>query len=373
MALNARKNYEYIVVHEHQVDLSRASYAPELSSTDLDADTGRFHATMDRVVFKKPLEIITMVLEANGFVINLENLLACFDSYTLGAKIKMGEKYQAEQRPAPRHFLPCVQFELPNRSKKGALLKQFYAEIESYEMEIARLQDGDPKKAGEKAKSREQIKKEMERLLAENSKLKSQVGELSQKLAEAVKTQVTVERALESHNIIPPQLRSATVREINFHDRTILLKANRSSLSLPMALLRSMPAVGDPCLVHIDEGRILGAFFYNKEGRAFTQELADVLYVGEGFCKLRTSRRRMFNLNPQNDTEKELISTLKRGTKIILHSIDYHLIRFEKVEMPPEDGFAHRVQDKIAMHQLEDMEAKKKAADLKKGRASHKE
>lgn len=366
MALNVKKNFEYIVVHEHQVDLTKASYAPELTSTDLDEDTGRFHATVDRVLFKKPLEIVTKVLEANGFVINLENLLAALDHFTLVTKISLNERFQAEQTPSVRHFLPCIQFELPNKSKKGSLLKQFYAEIESYELEIARLQDGDDKKPGEKAKSREQLKREFERLQMENAKLKGQVGELSQKLGDAIKSQVSVERALESHNIIPPQLRAATVREINFHDRTILLKANRTNVPVPMALLHELPAIGDACLVHIEDSATRGVFFYQKEGRAFDVEVAEVLYCGEDFCKIRNGQRRVFNLHAQNDVEKSIAARLKRGDKILLHSIDGHLIRFEDLRMPLSDRFTHRVQEQIALHQLEIMDAAQKAAALKR-------
>ncbi len=360
-------------MHENQVDLSKATYSADLSSTDLDAETLRFHATMDRVVFKKPLEIVTRVLEANGYVINLENLLGCLDHFTLGAKVKLGDKFQPEQVAVPRNFMPCIQFELPNKSKKGFLLKQFYAEIESYEQEIARLQDGDGAKAGEKAKSREQLRRDIERLLADNSKLRSEVNDLTQKLSEAIKIQVTATRALESHNIIPPQLRMANVREISLRDRTLLLKSGRTNIPLPMILLQSLPEIGDPCLVHIADGKTIGAFFYHKPGRAFATEIAEVLFAGEGFCKVRDGRRKIFNLTPQNDLEQSILKNMRRGEKIMIHSIDGYMIRFEELTMPVEAHFAESVQEKIAMHQLEQVEEARVASESKAPRGKERE
>ncbi len=350
---NAKKNLsEEILVHDDRVDLSRANYSPELSSTNLDAETQSFHVTIDRVSFKKPVDIVTTVLNAHGFAINLENILSSLDQFVLGVKVKMPEKSPQEGRVLVRNFLPCVHLTMPNKSKVGTLLKLFYAEIQGYEQEIARLQDGELKKDGEKVKSREQLQKEIEKLSIENSRLQSKVTDLTNQLTEALKFQANANRALASQNIIPPQLRLAQVRDIIFSERSVLLRAGRTNISLPMALLEALPKPGDTCLLNVVDGTALGAFFYESRGVPFLKDMAEVLSVSSEACKVRDSQRKQHILRAQNETEKELFSSLKRGQKIILYRAEDLIIKVDGVGSTRPQEFTREVQELIALFQI---------------------
>lgn len=352
MVFNAKKLSEEIVTEDEKVDLSRASYSPDLSSTDLDAETASFHVTLDRVLFKKPVDVAITVLNAHGYAINLENILSCLDQLVLGAKVKVPERGGDEGRALVKNFLPCVQMTLPSKSKIGVLLKHFYAEIQGYEAEIARLQDGELKKDGDKQKSREQLMREIEKLSAENSRLQTKLDDASAQLSEALRFQANANRALASQNIIPPQLRLAQVRELIFAERAVLLRSGRTNISLPMALLEGLPKQGESCLVNVVDGTALGAFFYESKGQAFQKDWADVLLARPEVCKIRDSQRRQHILKAQNELESELFRQLKRGQKLVLYKAGDVIIRVEGMAVARPEQFIREMREAIAVFQI---------------------
>lgn len=354
MAFGGKKNSERLITEGDQVDLSKAVYSPDLSFTALDEETSTFTVTTDRVHFHKPLEIIMTVLEANGFASNIENLLACLDSLGQGVRVRAPESANADAGPIPvKYYIPCLNFQLPSKNKVGVLLKKFYAEIEGYELELAKLRGVEPDENGKKEKSREQLKRDVERLQIENSRLQATVNQLTEQLTHSMRSHSHVAKALESNNIIPPQLRPVLVREISLENRTVTLKAGRSSYVMPMALLRDLPKITDPCLVNIKDDKVIDAYFYETAGRAFEEDLAEVLHVEDQTCKLRDSRRKTHIWTAKHEEEGRLFPQIKRGSKVIISSIDGAIIKVNLVVEQDLGIWTQLVQDKQTTFQLE--------------------
>ncbi|HYX34414.1 MAG TPA: hypothetical protein VE954_15020 [Oligoflexus sp.] len=352
MAFGAKKTTEQLILENDQADLSKASYSPDLSYTDLDAETDTFSVTVDRVHFRKPLEIVLAVLEANGYASNFENLLSCFDSMVHSVRIRAADRSGTEAVTA-RNFIPSLSFQLPSKSKVGFLLKKFYAEIEAYELDIARLRAGEQDEAGNKKQSREQLKRDLERLQTENAKLLSNVALLTEQLAQAMKSQAHVTKALESNNIIPPQLKPVLVRELSLQERTVTMKAGRTTYTIPIFFLRTMPKIGDPCFLNIKDDQIVDVYFYENPGREFHSEMAEVLYVSEDSCKLRDSHRKTMIWQVKHPQEAQVFTQLKRGDKAILSSIDNVIVKLSLVVDQNTDRWSQFVLEKQTVFQLE--------------------
>jgi hypothetical protein len=362
LAFGAKKNSEQIILESDQADLSKASFAPELSHTDLDAESDIFTVTVDRVHFRKPLEVVLAVLEANGYANNFENLLSCFDTMVHSVRIRAADRPHGEAFVA-RSYIPCISFQLPSKNKRGFLLQKFYGEIEAYELDIARLRAGDPDESSHKKPSREQLKRDLERLQTDNARLLSNVAQLTEQLAKAMRSEAHVTRALESNNIIPPQLRPVLVREISLQERTITMKSGRTGYVLPIFFLRTMPKIGDPCFLNIKDDQIIDAYFYEKPGRDFQLEIAEVLHVEEPSCKLRDSERKNLVWTVKHPEEAQVFAQLRRGSKVILSRIDGVIVKLSLIVDQNSGRWTEAVQDKQTVHQLE-MARKADAAAL---------
>ncbi len=362
LAFGAKKTTEQLILESDKADLSKASYNSELSYTALDEETETFTVTVDRVHFRKPLEVVLAVLEANGFATNFENLCSCFDTMVHSVRIRAADKSQDEMLSA-RSFIPCLSFQLPSKNRAGFLLKKFYTEIEAYELDIARLRAGEQDEAGKTKQSREQLKRDLERLQSENNRLQATVNQLTEQLAHAMKSTAHVTKALESNNIIPPQLRPVLVREISLQERTITLKSGRTSYTLPIIFLRSMPKIGDPCFLNIKDDQIIDAYFYESPGRNFHQEMAEVLHVEEQSCKLRNSQRKTLIWTVKHPQEAHVFAQLKRGSQVILSSIDDVVVKLSLVLNQNSGYWTHIVQEKQTVFQLE-MDRKTETAAL---------
>jgi hypothetical protein len=130
---------EEMCFEPNKIDLGSGRYDPDLSGADMDKTQDAFWTSFDRVLFLKPMEVITKVLEANGYVSNFENMLACLDSLAFGVKAKV-VKAEAEHIKSAEEFIHCIQFKMPSKHRLGDLLAKFYKEFESFESEFARVQ-----------------------------------------------------------------------------------------------------------------------------------------------------------------------------------------------------------------------------------------
>ena len=338
---------ELIVTEPKEVDISKAAYYPQLGSADLDEDTKIFHATIDRVVFQKPTEIISKVLAANGFSLNLENILACIDHFSIGAKVKLHAKSNGDL-PSAKYFLPCIQFPFPNKRKIGSTLKQFYQEISKYEEELSRLQKPGTSKG--KKKDATQLSKELEKIKDENKALKMKINELATKLSQSRKSAASAEKAMVSQKILPPELRIATVTNISFSDRLVSLKAGRSSFSLPMSNLHALPNTNDPCLLTVRDGVIHDSFFYRGPNTPLNAKIASVLFVDASLCKVRDNERKIWLIKSSSQNESLMFQNLKRGGRVLLHTVDNHVIRLTKIDSDSEMRWVRAAQEKHALH-----------------------
>lgn len=346
-----KRDTEQVIINNEDIDLSRANVTESLSATDFDEQTQSFYVTIDKIMFKRLHEIVQAVLEANGYVLNLENLLACFDNLVFGSRVRLSPKELDSPCPSPKAYLPCIQFNLPSKSKVGSILKLFYKEIETYESELARLQGEDPKKKT-KGKTSSELTEEIKQLKQTIKTLEVENKELKQNLNSISRSHANAEKAIVSQNLLPPNLRLAKVREVSFDDRIVQLKSGRSSFSLPITMLELIPEAGDSCLVHIENGQVKGAFFYESKGVPLKPSIAQILLANAEICKLRDVNRNMWVLTAKNDAERQLFSSLKRGMKVILFILNGQIIKLERAEDSPSTRFISRVNERITSFQL---------------------
>jgi hypothetical protein len=348
-----RKTSELLITESDQVDLSKARYSLDLSFTGLDEDSSRFCVTMDRIPFHKPLDIVMTVLEANGFASNFENLLSCFDSLVQGVRIRTADKGESIYQHIAKAYNPCLSFQLPSKERVGFLLKKFYGEIEAYELELARLRTDELGDPAAKKQSRDQLKREIERLQVENGRLQSRVDQLTGQLAQTMKSEAHVTKALESNKIIPPQLRAVIVREISLQDRSVTMKSGRSSYVVPMFMLRTLPKIGDPCLLNLKGEEVIDSYFYESPGSDFETEMADVLHVSEGSCKLRDAKRKTHVWSAKYPQEVAIIGEIKRGSKVIMSSYGEVIVKLSVVSEQKSSLWTQPIQEKSTVFQVE--------------------
>jgi hypothetical protein len=348
-----KKLDEQFVIEKDQVDLSKAIYSEELSSIAIDPEAQNFQLTWDRISFRRPLELISTVLESQGFANNFENLLSCLDSMIVGVRVGLPEKTSAEGPKQAKSFLPSLSFQLPSKAKVGIILKKFYAEIESYEAELRTLREKQPSSKIKLERNQEILERENERLKAQTAELKQRVELLTGELSHAQRSQAHTAKALETGNIIPPQLKIAVVRELSLTERMLYLRVGRHNFAVPMTMLMALPKLGDSCLLQIINDEIVDVFFHESKGQPFERDLATVLYVDKNACKLRDSRRRILSWQAQNEWETQQLKQLRRGFKLITYSVNGILLRFSLVRDPKADHLQQLVQEEITIYQIE--------------------
>jgi hypothetical protein len=340
-----------VITEEQKVDLSKAAYNENLSFTDLEEESNTFSVSIDRVLFKKLIEVAHTVLNAGGYLINLENTLAVLDSLVIGTRVKLATKDLGSECPVVKHHIPTLQMKLPTKNRIGTLLGLFYDEIKSYEAEIARL-SGTVKKGDSQKQDSAELTKENKKLVQENEDLKAQLELLLQKNACYEKLNKDASRALAEQNMLAPSLRNAVVKEVNIKDRMIHLKSGRTSFMFPLALTTTIPVIGENCLVKIVDGNIRGAFFYEGQGGTMQPRLAEVIYVKDGICKIRDGNRYEYIQKAANEAERLVINTFKRGHKILAYFYEHELIRFSAIETVTQDIYAEKIQEAIVSQQL---------------------
>lgn len=329
----AKDTKEPIVTDEKECDLSRATYTATVSSIGVDEGKHFFWATMDKVLFKHPVEVITTVLQANGYVVNLENLLGCLEKMTFAIRTKPTNKLNKKQQPVVRNFNFCVHFPLPEKKRVGELLKLFYEEIEAYESALATLQGKSLSKGGSKKElTVAELREENAALHGENEALKAELKAMANKLAELKHRNEHASATIESQNLLPDKMRIAKVRAINVEERHVALKSAGTTFHVPLATLPTVPEVGTKCLVHVEAGMVKGAFFYEKAGIPYKIRLGEVLHVKQDVCKLRDDSRRTWILRARNDFEQEQIRKLRRETKLLLYLFKNTIVRFEECQ-----------------------------------------
>lgn len=328
-----------------ECETDQAAYDLSLSHMDLDESTSTFVSTWDKAMFESPVAMVEKVLGANGYVLNLENMLSALDQmkFAIRARVPGDDK---GDKPKVRSFLPAITFGMPSRTKIGPVLQRFYDEIKQWEATVASL-----KPAGKAADmSPEEMRREIARLRRENDQLAASVASLSERLARAG-SGAAEQRVVET-GVLPENLRLARVQGLRFGERQIILRSGRTNYQLPLSCLPGLPAVGDACLVALDSSRARDLFFHEARLTPFTTEVATVLHTEKSAIKVRTAARRTLVIHGKSPAEREMITGAKRGDRLLLSMAGEKLAAFRP--MAPDQGPAmvDRMNDHTLMHRI---------------------
>ncbi|MGE0173850.1 MAG: hypothetical protein AB7T49_13720 [Oligoflexales bacterium] len=341
---------EEMCFEPNQIDLGSGRYDPSLSGSDMDKTQDAFWTSFDRVLFLKPLEVITKVLEANGYVANFENVLACLDSLAFGVKAKV-LKNDAEHLKSAEDFIHCVQFKMPSKHRLGDLLAKFYKEIESYESEIARVQS-EVKNSGPSERQFKEARDELARIRQENELLKHQVAELSKELGSLERSRASLSKVIEQENMLPSNLRLGRVKTIRLRERLVTIRFGRKTVDVPLYLLPKFPKEEARCILHFNENEVEGVTFYDDDAIPFQTRLAKVLYKTKRILRLRDDSRNVWNVDLRVDQEKVLAKAVKRGDQVLGFFFEDKLIKFEPCYHSDQTLFTKNMNETFAKKDL---------------------
>ncbi|TQV81225.1 hypothetical protein FKG94_08970 [Exilibacterium tricleocarpae] len=345
-----------IIWEEEGADLSKASLSKNLSAVDYDSEGKYFYITVDKVLFSNPAAIIKSVLDAHGYVSNLENILSCLDSFVFSIRARVPDKEEPQSQPARvNEYLPCIRFELPQTNKVGHVLQSFYDEIAKYEATLT-----DPKKAfwstdgGDKESDRA-LKKEIRRLEADNKALQEQVTALTQRLIAEQKSLSRASRALDSQQNLPENTKICRVEQVDLKRRIIKVKAFRKLIDVPTHMLDRVPEFQARCLIMFDDDEQvpLGVLFFdNEELDSIEKRTAELLYVEGDSFKARDSLRNEFQIKAVNELEADSIKSLRRGMKVLISIADDYVVRFSVLNSANANHFTRTLQEQFTVYEI---------------------
>ena len=342
-----------IAAEDGQVDLDQADYDGRLSSAGRDSGRQLVYTTVDRVSYRPAPAIVDTVLDANGFALNLENVLASLDELRVGYRVRLADgQPAADKSPVAATYIPALTLRLPVKNRVGPLLAKFYAEVEAYQTELARLREEKGRSQGGKRKEVEALKQEVDQLREQNQILQAKLDDLTREVNAVKRAHAEAAKALAAQNMLPSQVRLAQVHEVDLESRHVALKSGRKVFSIPLVALWVFPNVEDSCLVSIQDGEVVGVFFHESAQHPPAMALAEVLAVADGKLKIREDNRRTRVINAQNPAETTLINQLRRGNRVLLFLHRNELIRFTPCTRADPEAFARAVQESITKWEL---------------------
>jgi hypothetical protein len=354
-----------IISEQESGDLSRATLDKGLSAVGFDEDENFFYTTIDRVLFSNPVSTIKTVLEAHGFVANLENILSCLDSFVFSVHGKVAIKDKSGAEPYKvSDYLPCLRFELPKKHRVGDALQSFYDEIAKYEARSSDKSNMSWEPDLEVKKSKE-LRAELKLLKEKNEALEEEVNALSLQLNREQKSLTRASRALDSQQLLPENTRICRVEHIDFKKRLVKVKSQRKMFEVPTHMIDRVPEFQARCLIAFesDDHTPIAMFLLNNaELGDLEKRTARLLYVdGESF-KARDSMRNEFQIKAMNPIESATIKSLRRGMQVIISIADGYVVRFSVLAASKTDDFTIRIQEQIivngiARNQLVDLAA----------------
>ena len=342
-----------VTVDPGQCDLHKADYDSELSSAGRDDTRLLVYTTVDRIAYRPAPEIVDTILDANGFALNLENILATIDELKLGYRVRLAKKQpRADSTPIADAFSPALTVRLPTKDRVGPLLAKFYAEVDAYQTELARLREEKGRAQGVERREVDALKKERDELREQNKILQNKLDDMTREMVMVKKAHAEATRALSEQNMLPAQVRVAQVHEVDLESRYVALKSGRKVFSIPLVALWVFPKADEPCLVSIQDGEVVGVFFHEGGQTPPGIVLAEVLHVAAGKVKIREADRSTRVISAQNPAEEALIKQLRRGHRILLFMHNDELIRFTPCATLDAQAFTRAVQESIAKWEL---------------------
>ncbi|GEM_PF-6512206 len=323
--------------------MDRAKLDSSLSEVGLTA--GEFFSTINNIVFKTPVEIVETVLKSEGYTVNLENILAGLEQFTIGIVASNVEEKNLD-KPIVKKYNHSIQFKLPSKSSRGLLLNLFYKEIEIYDSLLS--------KEGKLAEKNE-LKSEMEGLKEENMKLKKEIGNLYKKLGNAGGvSEHEITKLIDNIPLSINDIRPAKVSEISLDKRDIELKIGKKSFHFPLIRCAGIPSVGDDCLAYTENGVIKDLFFYNSPMTPFTIIVGKTVWKEKNCLKVRGDDRKEWIIEAKNDDELEQISKFRRNDSIILEFANKTIIRFKKTLKPIKDNLRSKIYAEFLAKEISD-------------------
>lgn len=342
-----------IISEKDIADLSKASMNKNLSAVDYNNDEKFFYITIDRVLFTNPVNTIKTVLDAHGFVPNLENILSCLDSLVFSIRTKTPEKTNTGP-PAVRinEYLPCVRFELPQKNKVGETLQSFYNEISKYQSKL----DGQNKTSwapDPELKKNKDLRAEIQQLKADNKELAEQVSALTQQLSREQKSLSRASRALDSQRVLPDNAKICRVEQVDLKRRMVKLKCHKQVIEIPTHMLDRVPGFQARCIIILDETEDIPVgviFFQNEELDDLEKRTAELLYVEGDMFKARDSKRNEFQIKAVNAAEAETIKSLSRGMKVMISVADGYVVHFSIIDSTKSETFKSRMLEQVIVY-----------------------
>lgn len=338
-----------------EADLSKASVNQNLSAVGYDSEEKFFYMTIDKALFSDPVSTIKTVLDAHGFVPNLENILSCLDSFVFSAHARISEKGNTTSPSIKvNEYLPCIRFELPQKNKVGAVLQSFYDEIAKYETGT-----NSDKKASwipdAEGKDTKDLKAEVMQLKDSNKGLREQVSALTLQLSREQKSLSRASKALDSQRVLPDNAKICRVEKVDLKQRMVKVKCQKEVISIPTHMLDRVPDFQARCLITFDEGDDvpLGIiFFSNEELGSLEKRTAELLYVEGDSFKARDSMRNEFQIKAVNTMEAETIKALSRGMKVVISIADGYVVRFSVLGTTNPEQFISRIHEQFVVYDL---------------------
>lgn len=344
-----------VISEDIGLDLSKAVINKALSAVAFDKDEKFFYMTVDKILFSDPVTAIRTVLDAHGYVPNLENILSCLDSFKFSAYIKSASKSDSETTPIKvQEYLPCIRFELPQKNKVGEILQSFYDELSKYESKIS-----DPNKQSwsqnPEVKSEKALKDEIRQLKEDNKELREQVSELTYQLSQEQRSLNRASKALDSQRVLPDNAKICRVENVDLKRRKVKVKCQRKVIDIPTHILDRVPDFQARCLVTFDEGEDIPVgviFFNNEELGNIEKRTAELLYVKGDTFKARDSMRNEFQIKAVNPLEAETIKKLTRGMKVVISIADGYIVRFSVLNSTESQQFKCQIQEKFIVYDI---------------------
>ena len=342
-----------VVSEDNEVDLTKATINKSLSAVAFDSDEKFFYMTVDKILFSDPVSAIKTVLEAHGYVPNLENILSCLDSFKFSAYIKAANKADSDSAPVKvQEYFPCIRFELPQKNKVGEILQSFYDELSRYET----VTSSDSNTPWAHAPETKNLKAELRDLKDENQALREQISELTYQLSQEQRSLSRASKALDSQRVLPDNAKICRVDSVDLKQRKVKVKCHRKVIDIPTHMLDRVPDYQARCLITFEENEDttpLGIiFFTNEELGNLDKRTAEILYVKGDSFKARDSMRNEFQIKALNPIEAESIKSLSRGMKVVISIADGYIVRFSVLQDGDSQIFKCQVQEQFIVFDI---------------------
>jgi hypothetical protein len=328
-----------VISEQNNADLSKASLNEKLSAVNFDDEGKFFYMTIDRALFSNPVTTIRTVLDAHGFVPNLENILSCLDSFSFSAHSRVSGVAGPDDSAAKVHdYLPCIRFELPQKNRVGETLQSNHAWASDPEI-----------------KKHKNLKAEVESLKADKKELKNKIKALTHQLSIEQNSLSRASRALDAQHLLPDNTKIGRIDHVDLRQRKVKVKCNRKVIDIPTHLLDRVPDYRARCLLTFgqdDEVPLGIIFFDNEEIEDLEKRTAELLYVKGDSFKARDSNRNEFQISAVNSVEAETIKSLSRGMKVVISISTGYVVRFSVLGSKDPDSFTSKVQEQFIVHDI---------------------